>query len=100
MSFEIVVHESAAREIETLRVFDQRRIVDEIAEQLSDQPTLTTRRRKCLGSLVATFEHEPPIWQLRVGDFRIFYDVDEESQLVHIRAVRQKETDQATGDIL
>jgi mRNA-degrading endonuclease RelE of RelBE toxin-antitoxin system len=100
MSFEIIVHESAAREIEAFRAFDQRRIVHDMAEQLGDQPTLVTRRRKCLGTLVATFEHEPPIWQLRVGDFRIFYDVDDELQLVHIRAVRRKETDQTTGDVL
>jgi mRNA-degrading endonuclease RelE of RelBE toxin-antitoxin system len=100
MPFVIIFHELSASEIESFRAFDQRRIVDEIAEQLTDQPTLATRRRKCLGSLVASFEHEPPIWQLRIGEFRVFYDVDEESRLVHIRSVRRKESDQTTGDIL
>jgi hypothetical protein len=69
MSFEVIVHESAAREIEGFRAFDQRRILDEIEQQLSHQPMLVTRRRKCLGPLALTFEHEPPIWQLRVDEF-------------------------------
>jgi hypothetical protein len=48
MPFEIIVHELAAGEIESFRAFDQRRILDEIGQQLKDQPTLVTRRRKCL----------------------------------------------------
>jgi mRNA-degrading endonuclease RelE of RelBE toxin-antitoxin system len=94
MPYEIVVHDSAAEEIQRLRVFDQRRIISQIEQQLSHQPTVVTRRRKCLGPLVATFEHEQPIWRLRVDEYRVFYDVDEQSQHVHVRAVRRKETDQ------
>jgi mRNA-degrading endonuclease RelE of RelBE toxin-antitoxin system len=100
MPFEIVVHDLAAEEIGKLRAFDQRRIVDEIEQQLSHQPTLITRRRKCLGALVASFEHQQPIWQLRVDEFRVFYDVNEESQQVHVRAVRRKEPEQSTSDLL
>jgi mRNA-degrading endonuclease RelE of RelBE toxin-antitoxin system len=100
MPFEIVIHDLAAQEIQELRVFEQRRIIDEIEQQLRHQPTLVTRRRKCLDPLVATFEHQQPIWQLRVDEFRVFYDVDQESQQVHVRAVRRKETDQTTIDII
>lgn len=32
------------------------------------------------------------IWQLRVGDFRVFYDVDRERRQVIVRAVRRKGT--------
>lgn len=69
MAFTIRVHELAVQELESLRVFDQRRIVDEIEKQLSHQPTVPTRRRKCLGSLAPAFEHVPPVWELRVGNF-------------------------------
>jgi len=31
-----------------------------------------------------------PVWQLRVGDFRVFYDVDEQQQEVIVRAIRRK----------
>jgi mRNA-degrading endonuclease RelE of RelBE toxin-antitoxin system len=38
--------------------------------------------------------------KLRVGDFRVFYDVDEQTAQVHIRAVRRKEAPQQTKDIV
>lgn len=30
------------------------------------------------------------VWQLRVGDFRVFYDVDEARREVVVRAIRRK----------
>jgi mRNA-degrading endonuclease RelE of RelBE toxin-antitoxin system len=100
MRYEIVVHELALDELESLRSFDQRRVLDEIREQLSDQPTLPTRRRKCLIDLTPSFEHELPVWELRVGVFRVFYDVEEEERRVHIRAVRRKQPRQRTEDVV
>jgi mRNA-degrading endonuclease RelE of RelBE toxin-antitoxin system len=38
-------------------------------------------------------------WQLRVGDFRVFYDVDVEQKAVIVRAVRRKGT-RTTEEIL
>jgi mRNA-degrading endonuclease RelE of RelBE toxin-antitoxin system len=100
MGYEIVVHELAVEELESLRAFDQRRILAEIREQLGDQPGVPTRRRKCLLDLTPSFEHELPVWELRVGTFRVFYDVAEEERQVHIRAVRRKEPRQQTEDIV
>jgi mRNA-degrading endonuclease RelE of RelBE toxin-antitoxin system len=100
MRYEIVVHELALDELESLRSFDQRRVLAEIREQLSDQPTLPTRRRKCLIDLTPSFEHELPVWELRVGVFRVFYDVEEEERRVHIRAVRRKQPRQRTEDVV
>jgi mRNA-degrading endonuclease RelE of RelBE toxin-antitoxin system len=59
-----------------------------------------TRRRKCLLDLTPSFEHELPVWELRVGDFRVFYDVQEDELRVHVRAVRRKEARQKTEDIV
>jgi len=64
MRYEVVVHELALDELESLRSFDQRRVLAEIREQLSDQPTLPMRRRKCLIDLTPSFEHELPVWDL------------------------------------
>ena len=72
MRFEIVVHERAVEELETLRPFDQRRILADLREQLADQPSVPTRRRKCLIDLTPSFEHELPVWELRIGEFRVF----------------------------
>lgn len=42
----------------------------------------------------------PPIWELRVGEFRVFYDVDEPSNMVYVRAVKRKLAGQRTEEIL
>jgi mRNA-degrading endonuclease RelE of RelBE toxin-antitoxin system len=100
MRYEIVVHELALEELESIRAFDQRRILAEIREQLADQPSVPTRRRKCLIDLTPSFEHELPVWELRVGAFRVFYDVTEEERIVHVRSVRRKQLQQRTEDIV
>jgi mRNA-degrading endonuclease RelE of RelBE toxin-antitoxin system len=100
MAYEIVVHELAVEELESLRAFDQRRLLADIREQLADQPGVPTRRRKCLIDLTPSFEHELPVWELRVGEFRVFYDVADDEKRVHVRAVRRKETKQRTEDIV
>ena len=48
MAYQIVVHELAIEELESIRAFDQRRILADIRELLADQPSVPTRRRKCL----------------------------------------------------
>lgn len=99
MSFEIIFHELADDELHSLRVYDHRIILAAIEEQLSHQPNARTRRRKELLNLTPGFEHVPPVWELRVGDFRVFYDVDEAARQVHVRAVRRKRPQQTTEDI-
>jgi mRNA-degrading endonuclease RelE of RelBE toxin-antitoxin system len=100
MAYEIVVHELAIMELDSLRAFDQRRVLANIREQLAHQPSVPTRRRKCLIDLTPAIEHELPVWELRVGVFRVFYDVTEEEKRVHIRAIRNKQTEQRTEEIV
>jgi mRNA-degrading endonuclease RelE of RelBE toxin-antitoxin system len=100
MPYAIVVHELAVEELQSIRVFDRRRLIIEIREQLADQPTVPTRRRKCLVDLTPSFEHEMPVWELRVGRFRVFYDVQDDERCVHVRAVRRKGPSQRTEDIV
>jgi mRNA-degrading endonuclease RelE of RelBE toxin-antitoxin system len=57
---------------------------------LTKKPTTPTRRKKLLEGLVPPWDALRPVWQLRVGDFRVFYDVDEERQEVIVRAIRRK----------
>ena len=90
MPYEIVVHELAATELEALRATDQRRILAEIRAHLTDQPAEPTRKRKCLIDLTPSFEHAEPVWELRVGEYRVFYDVEDETT-VWITAIGEKE---------
>lgn len=100
MKFKIEIADLAVEELNRIRAFDRRRIVEEIDRQLQDQPTQVTKNRKRLDSAVPDFEHVAPIWELRVGEFRVFYDVDESAQIVFVRAVRPKRQDQTTEDVI
>jgi len=99
MPYEIFLHELAENELGKLRSFDRVAILEAIERQLRDQPTVATRRRKCLIDLTPNFPHAVPIWELRVAKFRVFYDVDEELRHVNVRAVRLKKPEQRTKDI-
>lgn len=41
-----------------------------------------------------------PVWELRVDEYRVFYDVDEADQTVKIRVVRHKPAHKTTEEIL
>ena len=100
MAFVIRIMPSALGELKAIRVFDRRRIARAIDEQLPHQPTVPTRNRKVLPVSEASFAFEPPLWELRVGDFRVFYDVDEGTQTVYVRAVCDKPPHATTEGIL
>jgi mRNA-degrading endonuclease RelE of RelBE toxin-antitoxin system len=59
-----------------------------------------SRRRDPGHPAVPDFEHVPPIWELRIGDYRAFYDVDEAARTVSVRAIRRKGPGQTTGEII
>ena len=53
--------------------------------QLLHQPLVPTRNRKLLrANPIAS-------WELRIGEFRVFYEVDEEAMTVTVVAVGHKE---------
>jgi mRNA-degrading endonuclease RelE of RelBE toxin-antitoxin system len=100
MPFSVQIMPTALAELKAIPVFDRRRIAQAIDEQLSSQPTTPTRNRKLLIDPRPSFACEPPIWELRVGDYRVYYDVAEEAQSVFVRAVREKPPHQTTDQIL
>jgi mRNA-degrading endonuclease RelE of RelBE toxin-antitoxin system len=83
-----------------LSAYRRQEILDEIDVHLPDAPTVPSKRRKCLPDLVTPWPAEPPVWQLTVGDYRVFYDVSEDDQIVMVRAVRRKPPHTRTEDIL
>ncbi len=88
--FAIRLTQGAMKELKRLRPHDRARVVDEIERCLAEQPWEPSRNRKELTALVPPWEHLPPVWELRVGDHRVFYDVDAEARVVVVRAVRRK----------
>ena len=87
-------------ELDELRPYDRNRILDEIEEQLILEPANATRRKKVLEALEPPWDQLGPVWQLSVGDFRVFYDIVEDDRLVIVRAVQKKPAHGTTDEIL
>lgn len=76
---------SALQDLNFLRKSEQQKVLAEVKEQLVHDPTKETRNRKPLRP------NELSQWELRVGDFRVFYDVDVDKKETLIKAVGEKE---------
>lgn len=98
--FEIRFSAGVAADLKRLRAGQRRRVLDEIEKKLSFGPMLPTKHVKRLKDLVLPFEAVPPVWQLRIGEFRVIYDVDEVQRQVFVRAVRRKPPHRTTEEIL
>jgi mRNA-degrading endonuclease RelE of RelBE toxin-antitoxin system len=97
--FALVFAALAREHLDELRPFERNRVLDAIAEQLPSSPNVATAKRKMLIGATPSFEHVPPVWQLRVGDYRVIYDVDVRGRVVVVRAVLRK-GNKTTGEIL
>ena len=64
------------------------------------EPNIPARNRKLLRRLVAPWRSTAPVWELRVGEYRVFYDIDDEEPVVLVRAIRRKPQRKRTEDIL
>jgi len=98
--YEIALSRESSRELAELRKYDRAAVARAIVEQLSHKPTTPTKNRKLLSGLTPPFEAVPPLWQLRVGEYRVFYDVSEEEKKVTVRAIRHKPPHKTTEDVL
>ena len=67
MAFTILYTEWADEHLAGLRAYEQARIVDEIEEQLAREPLAGSARKKELRGVSPSFDHVPPVWQLRIG---------------------------------
>jgi mRNA-degrading endonuclease RelE of RelBE toxin-antitoxin system len=84
MEFAIRLTDSAIEDLDHYPKKDRKRIAEAIAVYLKHDAKLETRRRKRLRP------NRLGAWELRIGDFRVFYDFDEDDA-VRIGAVGHKE---------
>ena len=77
----------AEDDIGGLRAFDERKVLQGIEEHLARQPQRVSQSRiKAM---------EQPFWsqyRLRIDEFRVYYDVDEEGHAVNVLRVVRKGT--------
>jgi len=92
--------EGMSQDLQELRATERKRILDTIDVQLTYNPAQETRNKKVVVGLKPPWEHEEPVRELRVGKYRVFYDVDEEGQRVIVRALREKPPHRTTEEIL
>jgi mRNA-degrading endonuclease RelE of RelBE toxin-antitoxin system len=92
--------EDVVEDLKGLRANERKRILDKIDEQLIHEPTAETRNKKIVAGLKPPWEHEEPVRELRVGKYRVFYDVADEEQRVMVRAVREKPPHKTTEEII
>lgn len=79
--FKIEYTPSARQDLKTLRKFQQQIILDGIDKHLQFEPTVETLNRKRM--------HPNTIanWELRLRQYRVFYNVEEEVKIVVIQAI-------------
>src|SRR5262249_38934193 len=82
--FQIAFTTEAIEDLDSIRKFDAKRILSEIETQLVNEPATISRNRKQLRP------NQLAEWELRMGEFRVFYDIIAGEQTVRIVAVGKK----------
>lgn len=98
--FTIEYAKEVAEDLKGIRAYERTQILDSIDEQLIHEPTVETQKRKILVGLVPPWEYVEPVWELRVGEYRVFYDVEVNTSIVIVRAIRHKPSHKTTEEIL
>ena len=85
LSYRVEYSPDAEDHLRTLTVRQQRIVLDAVDEQLMQQPAVETRNRKPMRPNLL------PPWELRIGNLRVYYDVEEDPEpVVLVRAVGVK----------
>lgn len=82
--YTIEVTPTAREDIRYFKKYEQNIIIEAIETQLTYQPTVETTNR---------FRRNPPEiadWELRVGGFRVQYNVEESVQIVSVERIGEK----------
>ena len=83
--YRIEVTEEAKGDLFYYTAFERKSIVSGMREQLTYQPHVETKNRKPLrDNLLAS-------WELRIGKYRVFYEVNETANMVSVVPVGHKE---------
>jgi mRNA-degrading endonuclease RelE of RelBE toxin-antitoxin system len=77
--------DSALEDLAYFRKYEQTLIVDGVDRQLQYEPDKVTRNRKALDP------NNLSQWELRIGIYRILYDIIANQRIVTIKAVGYKE---------
>lgn len=98
--FRVRFSRDVIKDMKKISPFYRNQILQAVEENLISEPASLSRNRKILINLIPPWEAMPPIWELRVGHYRVFYDVDTDEKVVYVRAVKIKPSGETTKEIL
>jgi len=84
--YEIILKRSAIADLDALRKYDATQIADAMERHL--QPDLTKESKSRIKRLRGLSN---PDYRLRVGDYRVFYVVDEDARRIEVLRVMHKD---------
>ena len=79
--YDIEFTPDALEDLKTFRKFEQQKIISGIDTQLKDEPTVETRNRFRMRL------NDVAEWELRLGRYRVFYDVEKVIHIVSIEVI-------------
>jgi mRNA-degrading endonuclease RelE of RelBE toxin-antitoxin system len=86
VAFEIRYSDVAVEQLKKMRPFDRAAVLDQIEQVLIVNPTLVSKAR-----VKELRQPAPTQFRLRVGEFRVFYNVDTEHNCVDVIQILSKE---------
>ena len=86
MPYEVILKPEAVKDLDGLRKYDVATIADAIERHLTSNPQKTSRTRikRLRGKQDADY-------RLRVGDYRVFYTIDDEELTVFVLRILHKQ---------
>ena len=100
MAFKIVYGPEALQDLKNLSASIRRSVFDGLEIHLRNEPDVQTGKIKGIAGISAEWAQSKPFWQLRVGQHRVFYEVDREKETVLVLAVRLKSPHKQMEDIV
>lgn len=82
--YDIEYSQDTLEDLQWFRKNEQNMIIDGIERQLRYEPTVETRNRKQMRL------NETAEWELRIGDFRVLYNVDGQVRIVEVQRIGEK----------
>ena len=79
--YEIEFTPEAYEDLKSFRKFEQQKIIAGIEAQLRYEPTVETRNRFRMRP------NEIAEWELRIGKYRVFYNVEEAVEIVSVEVI-------------
>lgn len=91
---------SAREELRGMRPFDRQAVLERIRQVLTSQPDVETKNCKALHGLKVPWDQVGETRELKVDEYRVFFEIETGKQNVVINAIRHKPPHMTTEDIL